>query len=332
MNGHCPYLGLEGDPDTILAYSDQANHCHVVSPPEPVNLTYQASVCLSSEFASCPVFRGKTYSFPELKNLPPEIRGKKNRREAVRLSWGWILVVMAISLIPLALFLTSLKSPNSFRGAQPEQMTTPASEQTPSPEDLIPAINSTCSIFLPLSINDVEESTTPTATASPALRMEMVTSPEEDQELKVTSETCTPPEDWVIYTVRAGDSLAGISISYGITIAEFVIANCLDETAVIVVGQRLYVPFIIPSQPIQKTNPPLPVATLPPPPPPTNPPPLPTSIPTEPPQPTPVPTQPPQPTSDPTQPPQTTPVPTQVLPTEAPTPVRNTQIPPTNAP
>jgi LysM repeat protein len=298
MNGHCPYLGLEGDPDTILAYSDQANHCHVVSPPEPVNLTYQASVCLSSEFASCPVFRGKTYSFPELKNLPPEIRGKKNRREAVRLSWGWILVVMAISLIPLALFLTSLKSPNSFLGAQPEQMTTPASEQTPSPEDLIPAINSTCSIFLPLSINDVEESTTPTATASPALEMEMVASPEEDQELKVTSETCTPPEDWVIYTVRAGDSLVGIASRYGITVAEYVIANCLDETAVIVVGQRLYVPIFKPPQPIQITNPPLPVATLPPPPPPTNPPPPPTSIPTAPP-PTPIPTQPPLPTSAP---------------------------------
>jgi len=320
MNGNCPHLGLIDDPDTILAYSDRANHCQAVSPPESVNLAHQATVCLSREFASCPVYRGITFSFPELKKLPPEIRGQTHRFEAVRLSWGRILVVMAISLVPLALFLTSLKSPNSFLGAQPEQMTTPPSEQTPSPKDLIPAINSTSSIFLPLSIKDVKESPTPTATASPALEMEMVASPEEDQELDVTSETCTPPEDWVIYMVRAGDSLAGIAISHGITVAEFVTANCLDEIAVIIVGQRLYVPFIKPSQPIQKTSLPLPVATLPPPPPPTNPPPLPTSIPTEPPPPTPVPTQPPPPTPLPTQPPLPTSAPPFIPPTLPPTP------------
>ena len=322
MNGNCPHLGLIDDPDTILAYSDLANHCQAVSPPEPVNLTHQATVCLTREFASCPVFRGKTYSFPELKNLPPEIRGQTHRREAIRLSWRLILVGLVIALVPLVLFLTSLKSPNSSLGAQSEQMITPPLEQTTSPEDIIPAINSTSSVFLPLSINDIEESPTPTASASSTLEMEMVSSPEEDQTLNITSEPCTPPEDWVIYTVRAGDTLAGIAISYGITVAEIVTANCLDDTAVIFIGQRLYVPFIKPSQPIQKTSPPLPVATLPPISPPTNPLPPPPSIPSEPPPPTPLPTQQPPPT----------PVPTQALPTAAPTPVRNTQNPPTSVP
>ena len=322
MNGNCPHLGLIADPDTILSYSDKANHCQAVSPPEPVNLTHQATVCLTHEFASCPVFRGKTYSFPELKNLPPEIRGQSHHRERVRLSWRLILVGMVIALVPLAIIITSLKSPNASIGAQSEKMETPLLEQTPSPESMSPTINSTHSISLPLSVNDVEESLTPTASASPTLEIQMPTSLQVSQTLTITSETCAPPVDWVIYTVKAGDTLAGIAISHGITVAEIVNANCLDETDVIFIGQHLYVPFIKPSQPIQKTNPPQPVSTLPPPSPPTDPPPPPTSIPTEPQPPTSIPTQPPQPTL----------VPTQVLPTEAPTPVRNTQIPSTNAP
>lgn len=322
MNGNCPHLGLIADPDTILSYSDKANHCQAVSPPEPVNLTHQATVCLTHEFASCPVFRGKTYSFPELKHLPPEIRGQSHHRERVRLSWRLILVGMVIALVPLAIFLTSLKSPKSSIGAQSDQMTTAFAEQTPSTNETISTDNSTISIFLPLSIYDIEESSKTLPSVSPTLEMGLIDSTAGDQPLNITAETCTPPEGWVIYTVWAGDTLAGIAISHGITVAEIVNANCLDETTDIFVGQRLYVPFIKPSQPLQKTNPPLPAPTFPPPAPPTNPPPLPTSIPTEPPQPTPVPTQPPQPT----------PVPTQVLPTLAPTPVRNTQIPPTNAP
>ena len=211
-------------------------------------------------------------------------------------------------------------------------MEAPLLEQTPSPESMSPTINSTHSVLLPLSVNDVEESLTPTASASPTLEIEMPTSLQVSQTLTITSETCTPPVDWVIYTVRSGDTLAGIAISHGITVAEIVDANCLDETAVIYIGQQLYVPFIKPSQPIQKTNPPQPVSTYPPPSLPTNPPPPPTSIPTEPQPPTPMPTQPPPPTPIPTQPPPPTLVPTQVLPTVAPTPVRNTQNPPTSVP
>ena len=109
MNGNCPHLGLLGDPDTILAYSDPANHCQAVSPPEPVNLTHQSTVCLTREFTSCPVYRGKTYSFPEHKNLPPEIRGPSHRREPVRLSLRLIFVVLVIALVPLAIIITSFK-------------------------------------------------------------------------------------------------------------------------------------------------------------------------------------------------------------------------------
>lgn len=332
MKGNCPHLGLLGDPDTILAYSDPANHCQAVSPPEPVNLTHQSTVCLTREFTSCPVYRGKTYSFPEHRSLPLEIRGHSHRREPVRFTLRLIFVGLVIALVSLAIIITSLKSPNASIGAQSEQMIGTPLVQTTSSENLIPPSKSSNSIFLPLSIYDVEESLTPTASASPTLKIEMLSSPQVSQTLAITSETCIPPVDWVIYTVRSGDTLAGIAISHGITFAEIVDANCLDETTVIYIGQQLYVPFLKPSQPIQKTNPPQPVSTYPPPSIPTNPPPPPTSIPTEPQPPTPMPTQPLPPTPKPTQPPPPTLVPTQVLPTEAPTPVRNTQNPPTSVP
>lgn len=108
-------------------------------------------------------------------------------------------------------------------------------------------------------------------------------------------EACGPPQTWVRYQVRAGDTMAQLAISRNTTVADVLRANCRDSEA-LSAGQMIFLPPGGPAFPPVVTPPPLPPfaptatpaigATVAPPPPnptsgppgvPTNPP-LPTSV------------------------------------------------------
>jgi LysM repeat protein len=78
---------------------------------------------------------------------------------------------------------------------------------------------------------------------------------------------CGSPPGWVGYAVQAGDTLWGISLRTGEKVEVLRKANCLDNAALIYIGQRLSVPHILldatPS-PISTAAPPTQIPTLPP--------------------------------------------------------------------
>lgn len=55
---------------------------------------------------------------------------------------------------------------------------------------------------------------------------------------------CGPPSGWVYYTVQTGDTLYSLALTFGTTVRELQIANCLGSSTLIRVGQRLAVPFV----------------------------------------------------------------------------------------
>ena len=57
---------------------------------------------------------------------------------------------------------------------------------------------------------------------------------------------CGPPEGWITYKVKSGDNLFRIGLSYGVTVSELQFANCLGNSSLIITGQILYVPNVIP--------------------------------------------------------------------------------------
>lgn len=149
-------------------------------------------------------------------------------------------------------------------------------------------------------------------------------------------ELCGPPQSWVRYQIRRGDTLGALARLRGTTIDEIMRANCRDSQDLIA-GQFIFLPPGASPNPVQSVAPP-PQATAVPQPtqpaeaspvPPTSPPPAPTSPPSQPeptvpPEPSPVP-----PTSTPP------PLPTAPPPPEAPTatpPAAPTVPPPTAAP
>jgi len=72
---------------------------------------------------------------------------------------------------------------------------------------------------------DTGASPTPTLTLNPPL----------------SATPCGPPQNWPVYVVRPGDSLASIALATGTTEIELMSANCLEGTAV-AEGQQLFVP------------------------------------------------------------------------------------------
>ncbi len=83
-----------------------------------------------------------------------------------------------------------------------------------------------------LYIPKLPASLTPTLTASP----QGTPTP------SLTPAPCGPPPGWIIYIVKSGDTLFGISQLYGTTVAALQLANCLGNGTTITVGQNLWVP------------------------------------------------------------------------------------------
>lgn len=53
----CPYVGLEEDPETFMAFPSAWNCCYRSRRRQPIRLEYQGEVCLSPLYAECEIFR-----------------------------------------------------------------------------------------------------------------------------------------------------------------------------------------------------------------------------------------------------------------------------------
>lgn len=78
----CPYIGLDNDPTTVMAYPTLRNCCHRVQPEEPVNLNYQLTHCFTFAHRHCPVLLGQT-----TEGLPPEIAVYSTKKRAAIALW-----------------------------------------------------------------------------------------------------------------------------------------------------------------------------------------------------------------------------------------------------
>ncbi len=96
---------------------------------------------------------------------------------------------------------------------------------------------------------------TPTATATEKPRKPKATEPGK-------AAKCGPPPGWVIYTVQKGDTLYGIAVQSGASVAQLQWANCLGNSTTVRAGQKLYVPRL-PQGKLPTATPKAPKPTLP---------------------------------------------------------------------
>jgi hypothetical protein len=91
---------------------------------------------------------------------------------------------------------------------------------------------------------------------------------------------CGPLPGWVFYTIQPGDTLYRLSLTFGVSISQLQLANCMGNATHILAGQRIYTPFLPPvlpshtptippaTEPVPSPEPPTttPTSTSPPPP------------------------------------------------------------------
>lgn len=88
---------------------------------------------------------------------------------------------------------------------------------------------------------------TPTATQTEKPRKPKATEPG-------GAAKCGPPPGWVIYIVQKGDTLYGIAVQSGASVAQLQWANCLGNSTAVRVGQKLYVPRLPQGKPPTATQ------------------------------------------------------------------------------
>jgi len=253
----CPYLGLLQDSQTTLAFPSPSNLCYHAKPLASPNLEYQREVCLTGRpHTLCPVFARS-----ELAPLPPEISGspaKKlspvqpiDRRVLLLILLACVVLILGV-LGMLWLFNGKHASITALSGylASPTQTSggLPLSTVTSSITDIAITPN--------LELSAIPDTETPSATTT-----ETATPPTTQTATPIgltlvpihTLVPCGSPNTWVVYIVKAGDSLFHISQIYAITVAELQRANCLGSSTTLHTGQVLYVPPWAPIPPTATT-------------------------------------------------------------------------------
>ncbi len=206
----CPYLGMAGDPKSVLEFPSDGNFCYRVKKPAPVKIGHQAKYCLVRAHIDCPIYRADgSQAMPAmyLGRSKPAISGFGIIRTI------GIIIIVVLGVFGFMLVKESIQNRGEINlGTQSEEKR----DQISSTED-------------PGGIQgQVFQNTSPG----------MVGSGENEE----TREACIAPPGWVVYVVKPTDSLVRLSLIYGVTVAQLQRANCLGNRILIYPGDELLVP------------------------------------------------------------------------------------------
>ena len=198
----CPFLGIRSDQNTCAVYPSRGNHCHRITPPERVNVTYQSQCCIGGEYEQCPV-----YSQDIKNNLPANIAVSKPKKKTLqRIVLPAVLLVIVSALFflraDIALrfseVLTSTSSVEAAYFATPTETQLPTITPTRTPF-IIYSSTPTNTPFSTLTFTPTITAT-PVATAGPNFATPF-----------------GPDKSYLIHSVRAGESFAALANKYHTT-------------------------------------------------------------------------------------------------------------------
>jgi len=136
----CPFLGLQADSDSHLAYASNENYCHRGVSAKAIRTAHQQNYCLSAAHTQCAVF----------KNPQANAQGVYARKPLVKKRWilRRNVIALAIALLVLFLFEQTFLRPTAAPPAAasatptkaaftptiaPSKTSTPAASATPTP-------------------------------------------------------------------------------------------------------------------------------------------------------------------------------------------------------
>lgn len=200
----CPYLGLEGDPDTSMAFPSVANRCYRHNRGKRIALVYQREVCLTLEYETCQIYQNQQKSGPENTAL---------QRSPVRV-WRILLDLLGVGILLSALFLLSQRFLSFSLSSSPPPPSASASlEAELTISGLPPAVP-----MSPTSISTdlASPSPAPAATIFP---------PTFDLSSHVLDVPIGGGQKFIIHKVRSGESLSFYASRYNTTVEAILAVN-----------------------------------------------------------------------------------------------------------
>jgi len=162
----------------------------------------------------------------------------QNTRQVI---WGIVTALVSSVLILGALLLTVAEGNQHI----PTSTFSPTPTLLPTVPALKPSLTPLINTATPLLITQTSTPLLPSLTPS----LTPTLNPSLTPTLTPSLTTCPPPQGWLPYTVRAGDTLNGLALRYKRTSAEIGSANCLGING-LVPGMIIYLPPVPTHTPI----------------------------------------------------------------------------------
>lgn len=164
--------------------------------------------------------------------------------------------------VPPATATTSVQLPSTATSTSTLTPSPPIATATPSDTPAQPTTEVVGQADTPTA------TTTPTNTTAPPTSTSVVDTPTRAVIIVTatrvpptfTPNPCAPPQGWVEYVVRPGDTLSSLAQKVNIGQTDLQQINCL-ASSVLVPGQTIYLPFIPPEATVTNTTTPLPTPT-----------------------------------------------------------------------
>lgn len=153
--------------------------------------------------------------------------GGKHTMEAFTPTNSPLPTIQAAGIQPLPVQPTSTFTPTA----------TPTATQPTSTATCLPPVTATATLTL---------TSTPTDTVTPTPTATSVKRPRPTNTKAIVS--CTIASGWVLYTIRAGDTLYSIGQAYGVSAAEIQAGNCMGSNTLIHTGEQIFVPNVQPKK------------------------------------------------------------------------------------
>ncbi len=212
----CIFLGLKTDSKTALEFPSIGNHCHKTRPVSPVNTKHQEKYCLTANHVECPIYKRASVS-----RMPSRVTADRGFLKRNRFVMGVILLTVIVAGIAV-IAVVMRQNPGLIGGPT----TLAAALVTDPAPTSSPTLTATPSL-IPSPVN--------TVTATGAFRPFQPT-------VDLTRQACPKPAGWSIIYFKQTDTMFALSQFYGIPYDVFLIANCMDSTSIVSVGERIYAP------------------------------------------------------------------------------------------
>lgn len=187
----CPFLGLNDDNTSHMAFTSPENHCYHCKPIAPIKLEHQNDYCLDPNFLTCPIFTDK-----EGRRMPNNliyIEDAGSISIDKRLLWaGLILAGIAVAISLFFAFentKSSEKPPSSLTSTNSIQTLTAIANASSLFEATATSLATDSTILIP-NTETVPDSVTATTSPFPTLTLVVPTS--NSTEINTASVSITP--------------------------------------------------------------------------------------------------------------------------------------------